>query len=69
MEIYIFARFHALEGKQGEVTQALEEVLGPTRNEPGCIRTHGSISLTVPAASSRERISRNFATWPTNTPR
>jgi hypothetical protein len=35
MEIYIFARFHALEGKHGEATQAFEEVLGPRRNEPG----------------------------------
>jgi quinol monooxygenase YgiN len=40
MEIYIFAKFHALEGKQGEATQALEEVLRPTRSEPGCIRIH-----------------------------
>ena len=45
MEIYIFARFHALEGKQGEATQALEEVLGPTRNEPGCIRIHAFRSI------------------------
>ena len=45
MEIYIFARFHALEGKQGEATRALEEVLGPTRNEPGCIRIHAFRSI------------------------
>ena len=31
MEIYIFAKFHVLEGKQGEATEALKEVLGPTR--------------------------------------
>ena len=40
MEIYIFAKFHALEGKQGGATQALKEVLGPPRNEPGSIRIH-----------------------------
>ena len=44
-KIYIFAKFHALEGKQGEATQALEEVLGPTRNEPGCIRIHAFRSI------------------------
>jgi quinol monooxygenase YgiN len=45
MEIYIFAKFHALEGKQREATEALEEVLGPTRNEPGCIRIHAFRSI------------------------
>jgi hypothetical protein len=36
----------------------------------GCSRNPGrSISLMVAVASSRERISRNFATWSTNTPR
>ena len=45
MEIYIFAKFHTLEGKQGEATKALEEVLGPTRNEPGCIRIHAFRSI------------------------
>ena len=45
MEIYIFAKFHALEGKQGEAAQALKEVLGPTRNEPGCIHIHAFRSV------------------------
>lgn len=45
MEIYIFAKFHALEGKQGEATEALKEVLGPTRNEPGCICIHAFRSV------------------------
>ena len=45
MEIYIFAKFHALEGKEAEATEALKEVLGPTRNEPGCICIHAFRSV------------------------
>jgi len=40
MEIYIFAKFHVLAGTEGEAREALEEVLGPTRNEPGCFSIH-----------------------------
>ena len=45
MEIYIFAKFHALEGKEAEATEALKEVLGPTRNEPGYIGIHAFRSI------------------------
>ena len=45
MEIYVFARVHALDGRQGEATEALGEVLGPTRNEPGCLSIHAFRSI------------------------
>ena len=37
MEIFLFARLHALPGKRDEVRQAMFEVRGPTREEPGCL--------------------------------
>jgi len=37
MELFIFARFHARVGEEEAVAQALREVLGPTREEPGCL--------------------------------
>lgn len=37
MELFIFARFHAREGQDGAVAAALREVIGPTREEPGCL--------------------------------
>jgi quinol monooxygenase YgiN len=40
MELFIFARFHAREGNEGAVEQALAEVVGPSRLEPGCIAIH-----------------------------
>jgi quinol monooxygenase YgiN len=36
-ELFIFARFHAKEGLQKEVAATIQEVLGPTRQEPGCL--------------------------------
>ena len=36
-EIFIFARFHAKEELQDSVAATIEEVLGPTRQEPGCL--------------------------------
>lgn len=36
MEMFIFARFHARPGQEGAVAEALLDVLGPTREEPGC---------------------------------
>ena len=36
-EIFVFARLHARTGKQEEVRQAMFEVSGPTRKEPGCL--------------------------------
>jgi quinol monooxygenase YgiN len=37
MEIFVFARLHARPGKEEDVRQAMFEVQGPTRNEPGCL--------------------------------
>jgi quinol monooxygenase YgiN len=36
-ELFIFARFHAKEGLQDAVAASIQEVLGPTRQEPGCL--------------------------------
>jgi quinol monooxygenase YgiN len=37
MEIYIFARFHAREGQERAVDEAIREVLPPTAAESGCL--------------------------------
>ena len=37
MEIFVFARLHALPGKHADVKRAMFEVQGPTREEPGCL--------------------------------
>jgi quinol monooxygenase YgiN len=41
VELFIFARFHARAGNEGAVEEALLDVLGPTREEPGCLRISG----------------------------
>jgi quinol monooxygenase YgiN len=38
MELFVFARFHARPGRQGALEQALRAVIGPTREEAGCLR-------------------------------
>ncbi len=37
MELFIFVRFHAREGEENAVEEALREVLGPSREESGCV--------------------------------
>jgi quinol monooxygenase YgiN len=37
MELFLFARFHSLPGNREAVRQAIHEVQGPTRLEPGCL--------------------------------
>ena len=37
MELFIFARFHARAGQESAVADALGDVVGPTREEPGCL--------------------------------
>jgi quinol monooxygenase YgiN len=37
MELFIFARFHAREGKQDAVETALREEIPQARDEPGCL--------------------------------
>ena len=41
MPLFIFARFHAGEGQDGAVAAALREVVGPTREEAGCLAIEG----------------------------
>jgi quinol monooxygenase YgiN len=48
MEIFVFARLHARPGKQGDVQQAMFEVQGPTRKEPGCLSYGGFRSVRDP---------------------
>ena len=35
-DLFVFARFHADEGKEDELADALDDVIIPTRLEPGC---------------------------------
>lgn len=37
MELFIFARFHARESQDHAVAAALHDVIGATREEPGCL--------------------------------
>jgi quinol monooxygenase YgiN len=37
MELFIFARFHAREGREAAVAEALRAVVAPTRAERGCV--------------------------------
>jgi quinol monooxygenase YgiN len=37
MQLFIFARFHAREGQEAAVADALREVSGPTQAEEGCL--------------------------------
>jgi quinol monooxygenase YgiN len=48
MEIFVFARLHARQGKHSEVYQAMFEVQGPTRHEPGCLGYGGFRSIRDP---------------------
>ena len=36
MELFIFARFHALEGKEAALEAAIRDVVPQSRAEPGC---------------------------------
>ena len=40
MEQYVFVRLHAPEGEERAVEEALREVTGPSREEPGCLSFH-----------------------------
>jgi len=37
VEVFVFARLHAGPGNRDEVFDAMQEVQGPTRAEPGCL--------------------------------
>src|SRR5262245_59267353 len=45
MEFFIFARFHARPGQETEVESALLRVIGPTRQEAGCLSIHAFRSI------------------------
>lgn len=45
MYLHIFARFHAKTGAESGVRQAIATVLGPTREEPGCLAIHSFRSV------------------------
>ncbi|MGA2881234.1 MAG: putative quinol monooxygenase [Bryobacteraceae bacterium] len=45
MELYIFGRFHAGPGNEAAVADAINNVLGPTRDEPGCLSIHAFRSI------------------------
>jgi quinol monooxygenase YgiN len=40
VEQYVFVRLHAREGEERSVEQALQDVLAPSREEPGCLSFH-----------------------------
>lgn len=48
MELFIFARFHARAGDEHAVEQAIRDVSGPTREEPGCLGYHAFRSTRDP---------------------
>jgi quinol monooxygenase YgiN len=47
-ELFIFARFHAREGLQEAVAATIQEVLQPTRQEPGCLSIHAYSAIRDP---------------------
>jgi quinol monooxygenase YgiN len=40
VEQYVFVRLHAREEEASALEQALRDVLGPSREEPGCLSFH-----------------------------
>jgi quinol monooxygenase YgiN len=47
-ELFIFARFHAKEGRQAAVALALHEVVASTRQEQGCLLIQAFESIRDP---------------------
>ena len=48
MEQYVFVRLHAREGEESVVEEALRDVTGPSREEPGCLSFHTFRSVRDP---------------------
>ena len=48
MELFIFARFHARPGDESAVEAALRDVVGPSREETGCLGIHAYRSARDP---------------------
>ena len=40
MDQYVFVRLHAREGEEAGIEEALRDVTGPSREEPGCVSFH-----------------------------
>jgi quinol monooxygenase YgiN len=48
LEMFFFARFHARPGSERAVEEALLDVLGPSRQEPGCLSIDAFRSIHDP---------------------
>ena len=48
MELFIFARFHARPDAEGALAEALGDILGPSREEPGCLGIDAFRSIRDP---------------------
>jgi len=48
VELFIFARFYSLPGQESAVAEALRDVLGPSREEEGCLSIHAFRSIRDP---------------------
>jgi quinol monooxygenase YgiN len=47
--IVVIAELHARAGQEKELEQVLQQMITPTRQEPGCIRYELNVSLSDPA--------------------
>lgn len=47
MELFLFARFHARQGCDAALRQAIKTVEGPTKLEPGCLSYQAFQSVRV----------------------
>ena len=48
MELFIFGKFHAREGCEDALGEAMRKVVLATREEPGCLEVHGFRSVRDP---------------------
>ena len=48
MELFIFGRFHAREGCEDALDEAMRKIVIATREEAGCLAVHGFRSLRDP---------------------
>ena len=48
MELFIFGKFHAREGCEDALGEAMRKVVLATREEPGCLEVHGYRSVRDP---------------------
>lgn len=47
-QLFIFGRFRARPGEEAAVEQAIRDVIGPSRAEPGCLDIHAFRSTVDP---------------------